>query len=163
MATAYVEIPLGGREAAGRVALIDIDDYESVAERAWHVHESKRPGSNYGPYAANKTKKKIYMHSLVTGWPAVDHENHNGLDNRRRNLRPATKAQNGANQQKQAGSSSQYKGVSWSKRSGRWRAYITGKHIGYFRTEELAAKAYDRAATKKFGEYALLNFPTESC
>ena len=96
----------------------------------------------------------------------VDHVNHNGLDNRKKNLRICTSQQNTWNAQKpklNRESSSQYKGVSWYKRYNKWVARGThdGKRItlGYYNCEKEAARAYDAAAKKYFGEYAHLNFP----
>jgi hypothetical protein len=101
------------------------------------------------------------------GHLVVDHINHNGLDNRKANLRHATRAQNNFNRLIiiREDSSSKYKGVSWRKRKKKWRARICingeRKHIGYFKDEIHAAKAYDKAAKKYHGEFASLNFPDE--
>jgi hypothetical protein len=94
----------------------------------------------------------------------VDHRNTNSLDNRRSNLRLATRAQNVQNSQKRnIKTTSRFIGVCLDKESGRWIAAITkeGKkvHLGRFDSEPDAAKAYDAAAKKYRGEFARLNFP----
>lgn len=91
----------------------------------------------------------------------VDHINHNGLDNRKSNLRVCTVQQNTQNKNKDRGCTSSYKGVSKRSRGSRWVVMVRNKHVGYFDTELLAAKAYDEEAKKQYGEYACLNFPNE--
>jgi hypothetical protein len=55
----------------------------------------------------------------------TDHINHNSLDNRKANLRPATPTQSNRNRRKFSGSSnSKYKGVYWKKHIKKWVAQI---------------------------------------
>ena len=91
----------------------------------------------------------------------TDHRNGNGLDNRRANLRICTLSENRMSSRKREGCSSQYKGIAWDKYRQKWQAYINvdGKrqHLGRFEDEREAARAYDQAAKKRFGNFARLN------
>lgn len=161
-------IALSGRKGAGRVALIDDEDQPLVTPYPWWLVESKRKsGSLRGPYAQTEFRRgdgrliKPHMHSLITGYPMTDHINHDGLDNRRSNLRPATYAQNLHNQRLRDGTSSRYKGVCWHVNHRRWQAGLTIDsryiYLGSFTSEEEAAVAYNAAALQAFGAYACLN------
>ena len=93
----------------------------------------------------------------------VDHINGDRLDNRKANLRAATTFENRWNTQKVKGKySSKYKGVKWNKQHKRWIAQIIAKgkvrYHGCFTDEIEAAKAYDQAAKKHHGQFAVLNF-----
>lgn len=92
----------------------------------------------------------------------IDHANGNKLDNRRANLRFATTSQNSANVGKRKDSRNRFKGIHFHRHSGLWQAKIhfNGKRvtIGYFRSDEDAARAYDAKAREVFGEFARTNF-----
>lgn len=91
----------------------------------------------------------------------MDHKNMNKTDNRLNNLRLATKRQNRFNSTSRKGTSSKFKGVYWCKHAKKWiaRIRVNGekKHLGCFKGEEEAAKAYDKVALRTHGEYVRLN------
>ena len=90
--------------------------------------------------------------------PEADHENLDQSDNRWCNIREAGFAQNRINRRRQKNNQSGFKGVSWNKTSKRWIAYLSvggkNKHLGCFKTPELAHAAYLGAAQKQYGEFA---------
>ena len=88
----------------------------------------------------------------------VDHINGNRSDNRICNLRLASRYQNLGNTRARKTSASGVKGVTFVRKTGRFRAVITvnGKqnHLGYFNTAEEASDAYRSAAQSAYGEFA---------
>ena len=144
----------------GAVVLIDDVDLPLLTNYHWNL-------SHYGYVvryegsSRNKTQRTIFLHHTILQTSGrIDHKNRNKLDNQRKNLRPATGAQNAQNRAKFNGTS-RFKGVFWFKRDSRWAAQvkINGRstHLGYFVDEVKAARAYDQAALLHFGEFARIN------
>ena len=145
----------------GRFAIVDAEDYPLLNKYKWYASKN---GNTY--YAVRMHKdKRLRMHRYILDAPnnlLVDHINHNGLDNRKANLRLCTTQQNSHNQRPQKAGTSRYKGVSWNKRMKRWRVSINLNkkciYLGHFKNEIDAARAYDKKAKVLFKDFACLNF-----
>lgn len=122
----------------------------------------------YGYIAIKIRGRAFRAHRLVFllhhgRWPSgeLDHINGNNADNRIENLRESTRSQNCANR-KTWTKKNKYKGVCFFKSRNQWRSYIRinkkEHELGFSDTEELAAKSYDEAAIKAFGQFANINF-----
>jgi len=159
------EIPL----SQGKVALVDDEDYTYLSQWKWHAHRSAA-GIWYARRAGMTTTvpsgwTTALLHNVImqpTAGYEIDHEDGDGLNNQRSNLRIATHTQNMANKRLTCNNTSGYKGVSLVRKSGKWKAQINidGKrtYLGVFDDPVAAARAYDEAATEQFGEFAYLNF-----
>ena len=150
----------------GKVAIVDAEDFDRLSSYKWCAVKGRR---NWYAKTLRLNGMPLAMHRLILGAQkglVVDHRDHNGLNNRKTNLRLCTKRQNDHNRRPRAGKTSRYKGVYWNKGAKKFVAqiYIKGKKIwlGYFTDEIEAAKAYDKKAAELFGEFAYLNFPEDT-
>ena len=144
-------------------ALVDDDDYPRLSQYTWFRSEA---GYAVGFVPTADKFKLAYMHRLLMNAPpshCVDHINGNPLDNRRQNLRIATPQQNVQNKRLSTLSQTGLKGVGWHKRRLKYHARIQQMgirvHLGFFQSAETAALAYDFAARRLFGAFALCNYP----
>lgn len=159
----------------GKLALVDDEDYERVSSLKWYaIRQPKRHHEIwYAVRHASKNEKLTYMHRFILGVGSgvqIDHEDGDGLNCQRRNMREATHGQNVVNRDRIRGRvfTSKYRGV-YRAQSGAnpWRAAIreNGRqvHLGSFSTEEEAARVRDREALRVYGRFARLNFPEVKC
>jgi len=150
----------------GQIALVDDEDYDYLNQWKWFVIGVER--FYYAGRRAPNKNKIIKMHRLILNAPANKFVDHNGLNNQKCNLRLCTNSENQMNCRIR--DNRKYKGVRHASFINGGKRYeyikagiqINGKHIrlGYFKTEEAAARAYDSKAKEIFGQFANLNFKT---
>lgn len=142
----------------GLVAFVDKRDLSLVNGKKWYALKVKHTFyAAANPPMVNRVKgKTILMHGLILGCKGVDHKDGNGLNNRRENLRPATKSQNAVNSKRRE-ATSPYRGVVWDRHRQKWAAYIRvngkSRNLGRYETEIEAANAYRQEAVKVYGEF----------
>lgn len=143
----------------GRVALVDDDDFEWLSQWKWCALVTANN------VYAKRSAKGILMHREIIARhglpsPSVDHANHDGLDNRKANLRACTHSENAGNKRKTSGTS-RFKGVHFESQTKRWRPEVkcNGRRFRgpRFDSEEAAASWYDKKACELFGDFALIN------
>lgn len=151
----------------GYTAIIDAADVPLVEGYNWLADVHRRPdGSVKVVYAARMAttgvgkQRMLMMHREISGTPSqmmTDHVDGDGLNNRKANLRRASRSQNGCNRRMSVNNASGTKGVHWSKASEKWVARIavngTRLVLGSYRCPTAAALAYAKASRELHGEF----------
>ena len=147
----------------GLEAIIDADAVHLVDKWnwfAWLCH-----GIMYAARGQSEggKRKQIPMHRVIAETPDgldTDHKDGVGLNNRRSNLRVATRSQNMHNKRMQCNNTSGFKGVHWNKGRRLWQANIKANdqrtYLGSFQTAEEASEAYWKAAQEMHLDFARL-------
>ena len=148
----------------GELTKVDPADFEWLSQWTWCAYWHPRTRSFYAVRFPQKGVGRTTMHKLILDPPSgyeADHWNHDTLDNRRKNLRYATSSQQAQNRRRRSDNTSGYKGVTWFKKNQKWGVQIfvnkRNVFIGLFTDKELAARKYDEAALKYFGEFVDTN------
>jgi len=145
------------REVVGE-CLIDKEDYEKVKDYKWSLDKGK-----ITDYVVSRTgRKPVNIAKIILGTESkIDHKNGKGLDNRKENLRFATDQQNAQNRGFRRDNVTGFKGITFSKFEKKYIAQIGINkkviRLGAFVDPVEAAKTYDQAAVKYFGEFARTN------
>lgn len=160
--TGTARIPLRARDGSVRAyALIDAADAEWAAQWRWSLDsDGYAVRTEYA--GKGKSVRLFRLHRELLGLMRGvatdgDHWDRNRLNNRRANLRATPKGGNAQNKSSHAGSSSQYRGVSWNKNARKWQATVSEngkvKYLGSYASEEEAAEVA-RAARERLMPYA---------
>lgn len=139
---------------------VDDNDYEWLNQWKWHPNQSKNGSKLYVKrfihlgFRENGSPihKTVFMHKLINETPDdmdTDHINQNPLDNRRKNLRTATRSQNQHNVGLRKDNKSGIRGVNWNSLENKWKVFLNfeKKHyyLGTFRDKKDAIMARKEA------------------
>lgn len=160
--------PHSSTKAVTRERVIELFLYDPITGHLIRRKSGKVVGiKQQGRSIVNVDGNVVLVHRVIwlymTGyWPEqVDHINGIHWDNRWTNLREASNTENSRNSRKPINNTSGHKGVSYIARLNKYRATIMvnrkSLHLGCYTKVEHAAEAYNVAAQKYFGEFALLN------
>ena len=171
----YVEIvsryntrkPKRGLGLKAEVTGITKEQHQILQDMNWYIDD-------YGYFKAkilDERRLTVSLHQIVSNMRyeipildstyieygyEVDHINNNKYDCRPDNLTYLTCTMNVSKKSKE-GKSSIYYGVCKCK-NGKWKATCNNKHIGYYKTEEEAARARDKVV-RELGLDIMINFP----
>lgn len=152
----------------GMVAYFDPEDIDLIDKQPWYAMKG-RNGRFYAVHMVydGDEKKVISLHRQIMGCPEgllVDHEDGDGLNNRRYNLREATYSQNNSNNVRPVRvhkkDQTLPRGV-YPHNKGGFVALVRHEtkmhYVGKFSCKIEAARAYDKKARELHGEFATLN------
>jgi len=148
----------------GSAVKVDSGDFNFLSEFKWSRCSYANCFYAVTRKVVDGRKTAFLMHRLImkaSHGIIVDHVNHDGMDNRKSNLRFATHTKNLQNSRKMCESSSIYKGVYWCNRANKWITQIKvnkRKIMHTFERELDAALKYDSMAREYFNEFAAVNF-----
>lgn len=156
----------------GNVVLVDDEDYGFISRVKWRKCLDYAVGASHEGHneKGNKIIGQVFMHKVImfAGKKIeVDHINGNKLDNRKENLRYATRMQNSHNRRKlnPDNFTSKYKGVSYNKKDKKYTANIRLNYKliygGSFDKEIDAAKKYNEMSLQYHGEFGNRNIINE--
>lgn len=155
----------------GKFGYCDLEDWERLKECCWHSHKDSTTGNYYvqtniSIFVDGKRKQKIVqMHRMILEVEnykiKINHKNFNTLNNCRNNIEICSNAENKQYSKKHKDNTSGYKGVTWHKKQQCWTVQIginyKNIHLGSFDNIIDAAQAYNEAAIKYHGKFAILN------
>ena len=153
----YGQYGIGYCHNTGNKFYFDMDDYTKIQQYCWREHVHTKTGYHACEAQEHMSRKLILMHWIVAG-KYYDHIDRNPLNNRKYNLRPATRTENARNRNKQKNNTSGFIGVYWSKKNTKWAATIVVHkkkiYLGYFSDKTDAIKARLTAELEYFREFA---------
>ena len=153
-----------GYTSKGEEFWFDLEDYNKIKDYCWSMDSKGYIVANI--FGSNK-HGGIKLHRLVMNLPNISfdidhkHGETSRYDNRKSNLRLATRSQNQMNVKSRKDNKVDVTGVSWDNTRQKWRAYINinkqNIHLGYFDEFENAIRARKQGEEKYFGEWSYDN------
>lgn len=154
------EYGIGWTGNTNREFYFDLEDYDKIKNHYWNESTSSHGYTRLvacKKFGDNFESNNISITQLL-GLKEYDHIDKNPFNNRKDNLRQATKSQQCINRNKFKNNTSGYIGISWVERDKKWTSYLQIDHkmihLGYYIKKEDAIKARLEAEAKYFGELA---------
>lgn len=119
-----------------KFTIVDDEDFDRINKFKWYARKDRNTFYAQRKFNINGTWKNIMLHRFILNPPSdkfIDHINHDGLDNRKANLRIVTHSQNHFNEKIRTDNTSGFKGVYWKKQHKRWIAMLANKYLGSFK------------------------------
>lgn len=133
----------------------DLEDYDVIKDVCWFLSVTRNTRRLEGRHP--DTGKMVRMHVWL-GYKNYDHIDRNELNNRKENLRPATKKENSRNHSLFQNNTSGFSGVGWDKSRNKWYARIeidgSTKSLGRFVNKKDAIIARLKAEARYYGKFA---------
>lgn len=143
----------------GGIFYFDKEDFDKIKNYRWYITDA-----GYIRAHIDETHS-VFMHSLIYGDKEkrdIDHINRVKFDNRKENLREATRGENVINRDPISSNSSGVTGVRWSQKAKKWQALITkdgvNHYLGTYEDFNDAVNARKLAEIYYFGEYSYKYF-----
>ena len=151
------EYGIGWTSNTNKEFYFDLEDYEKIKDYCW-IEEVGTTGYSSIRARVPGENRIVIMHWIILGEKWYDHINRNPFDNKKENLRKATRAENNRNCSISKNNTSGIIGVSWNKTNNSWRVRITVDRqtieVGSFLNKEDAIVARLKAELLYFGEFA---------
>lgn len=131
----YAEMILESKKYGNLTCYIDLEDIEKIKPYRWCPYKSPYSDNFYVQSTGRKNFSRIPLHRFITDCPKgkeVDHINHNGLDNRKSNLRVCTRLENMQNKLMYKSNKSGYRNINWNKANKVWLVQVKRNGINTF-------------------------------
>lgn len=149
----HAEIIIHSKKYGTKIVLIDLEDVEKCKHKRYYI--AKCGNNFYTIFKQGNKQKRLHQYLLNCNGEIIDHINHNGLDNRRENLRIVTRSLNGYNL-KNARSNTGYLGITYNKQNNIYQITIKKNGIEYrkngTKTLQEAIKAKKELEFELYGE-----------
>lgn len=123
-----IKLSQQGKNKGKYVALVDDEDYEHLNQFRWSVVKAKKTYYAISYCVVNGKRGHVLMHRIILNTPKgleVDHNDHNGLNNQKYNIKNCTHQINMQNVRRSGVYKRKHRGVMYIHKNIGCRKYVT--------------------------------------